>query len=68
MKLFYISCNGNPKKTSYISGSNFPCSKNEKTHFKKSRSVKNSYIFLKKAFLKFQETELTYISRVNKTF
>ena len=25
----YISGNGNPKKTSYILGSNFPCSKNK---------------------------------------
>ena len=28
-ELFYISGNGNPKKTSYISGSNFPSPKNE---------------------------------------
>ena len=29
-ELSYISRNGNPKKSSYISGSNFPYSKNEK--------------------------------------
>ena len=33
VELFYILGNGNPKKTSYISGNDFPSSKNEKkTH------------------------------------
>ena len=50
---------------SYISGSNFLSSKNErkKTLLKKP-SEKISYIFPKKAFLIFQEMELSYISRV----
>ena len=40
----YISGNGNPEKTSYISESNFPSSKNKKNHSEKASYISGNVI------------------------
>ena len=46
MEVFYILGNGNPKKTSCVSGSNFPGCKNEKKTLFKSLLYFRKWNFL----------------------